>query len=393
MKRVWSFLLVAAMLFSLSITACAAAEDAGFSDVAADAWYADAVEYVRNHGLMSGTSAAVFNPNGTTSRGQIAAILYRASGSPAVSGTTAFPDIADGAYYAAASQWAAANGIITGYPDGSFGPDDPITRQQLAAILWRYAGSPSAPAGQDYADESAIAGYAATAVDWARASGVIGGKDGNRFDPSGSATRAQVAVILNRYMEMAASDPASDGTRVLVVYFSMPETSDPNNMTQEEENSVVVIDGHVLGNTQYMAQVIAETTGGDIFRIEPETPYPTDHSTLVNLAAEEQDADARPAIKDRIADFDDYDVVFVGYPIWWSDMPQILYTFFDTYDFSGKTIIPFSTHGGSSFAGTPRTIAALEPDAVMLDGLTVSRDNIQDARQEIIDWVDGLNLQ
>lgn len=194
-------------------------------------------------------------------------------------------------------------------------------------------------------------------------------------------------------MEMAASDPVPDGTRVLVAYFSMPETTDPNNMTQEEENSVVVIDGHVLGNTQYMAQVIAETTGGDIFRIEPETPYPTDHSTLVNLAAEEQDADARPAIKDRIADFDDYDVVFVGYPIWWSDMPQILYTFFDTYDFSGKTIIPFSTHGGSSFAGTPRTIAALEPDAVMLDGLTISRDNIQDARQEIIDWVDGLNFQ
>ena len=101
------------------------------------------------------------------------------------------------------------------------------------------------------------------------------------------------------------------------------------------------------------------------------------------------------ARRSRIASpiFDDYDVVFVGYPIWWSDMPQILYTFFDTYDFSGKTIIPFSTHGGSSFAGTPRTIAALEPDAVMLDGLTISRDNIQDARQEIIDWVDGLNLQ
>lgn len=384
---------MAAMLFSLSILACAAVEDIGFSDVDAGAWYVDAVEYVRDNGLMNGTGGNKFSPEMTTSRGQLAAIFYRASGSPAVSGTAAFPDVLDGAYYAAASQWAAANGIITGYPDFSFGPDDPITRQQLATILWRYAGSPSAPAGQDYADETFIADYAATAVDWARDNGIIGGKDGNRFDPNGSATRAQVAVILNRYMEMVASDPAPDDTRVLVAYFSMPETTDPNNMTQEEENSVVVIDGHVLGNTQYMAQVIAETTGGDIFRIEPETPYPTDHSTLVNLAAEEQDADARPAIKDRIADFDDYDVVFAGYPIWWSDMPQILYTFFDTYDFSGKTIIPFSTHGGSSFAGTPRTIAALEPDTVMLDGLTISRDNIQDARQKIIDWVDGLNFQ
>ena len=89
---------------------------------------------------------------------------------------------------------------------------------------------------------------------------------------------------------------------------------------------------------------------------------------------------------------DDYGVVFIGYPIWWSDMPQILYTFFDTYDFSGKTIIPFSTHGGSGFAGTPRTIQGLEPNATMLDGLTISRNNIQNARQEIIDWVNDLDI-
>ena len=89
---------------------------------------------------------------------------------------------------------------------------------------------------------------------------------------------------------------------------------------------------------------------------------------------------------------DDYDVIFVGYPIWWSDMPMIMYTFFEQYDLSGKTVIPFSTHGGSSFAGTPTTIQRLEPEAKMLDGLTISRNNIQDARQQIVDWVNGLAL-
>ena len=127
-------------------------------------------------------------------------------------------------------------------------------------------------------------------------------------------------------------------------------------MTAEEANSTVVIDGQVLGNTQYMAQVIWGTANADILRIEPAKPYPTDHATLVAQAREEQDQDTRPAIKGSVANFDRYDTVFVGYPIWWGDLLQILYTFFDTYDFSGKTVIPFSTHGGSSFAGTPATI-------------------------------------
>ena len=178
----------------------------------------------------------------------------------------------------------------------------------------------------------------------------------------------------------------------LVVYFSMPETTAPNEMTTDEDNSVVVIDGKVLGNTQYMAYVIQETTGADIFRIEPVNPYPTNHATLVDLAEDEKDANARPAIAEEIKNFAQYDLVFIGYPIWWSDMPMILYTFFEEYDFSGKTIVPFSTHGGSRFAGTPKTIQQLEPEAKMMDGLTISRDRIQNAEQEIVGWVHGLDL-
>ena len=189
-------------------------------------------------------------------------------------------------------------------------------------------------------------------------------------------------------------NPESTEGKTLVVYFSMPETTNPDNMTQEEDNSVVVIDGEVLGNTQYVAYVIQENTGADIFRIEPETPYPTDHKTLVDLAAQEQDDDARPAIKDNIKNLEQYDTVFVGYPNWWGDMPMILYSFFDTYDFSGKNIIPFNTHGGSGFSNTISTIEKLEPDAnVNKDGFTVSRNRVQDAEPDIIAWLGDLGYK
>lgn len=180
-------------------------------------------------------------------------------------------------------------------------------------------------------------------------------------------------------------------SNILVVYFSMPETTDPNNMTREEDNSVVVINGEVLGNTQYIAYVIQETTGADIFRIEPETPYPTQHDILVDQAAQEQDENARPALKAMIENLDQYDTVFIGYPNWWGDMPMILYTFFDAHDFSSKTLIPFNSHGGSGFSDTINTIEELEPDAYVIeDGYTVSRNNVQEAEPEIVSWLQAL---
>lgn len=180
-------------------------------------------------------------------------------------------------------------------------------------------------------------------------------------------------------------------TTTLVVYFSMPETTDPNNMTQEEDNSVVVIDGEVLGNTQYVAYVIQENTGADIFRIEPEIPYTTNHQDLVNLASDEKEQSARPAIKDHVDNMDKYNTIFIGYPNWWGDMPMILYTFFDEYDLSGKTVIPFNTHGGSRFSNTISTIANLEPGAeVNNNGFTVSRDNVEEAESDIVSWLEEL---
>lgn len=176
--------------------------------------------------------------------------------------------------------------------------------------------------------------------------------------------------------------------KVLVVYFSMPETDTPDNMTREEDNSVVVIDGKVLGNTQYVAQLIRNTTGADMFRIEPLKPYPTDHRTLVKLAKKEQKGNERPAIAGQVENMEAYDTVFIGYPTWWADMPMVLYTFLESYDLSGKTVIAFNTHGGSSFSNTISTIAGLQPNARVLEnGFSIFRDNVDRAEPEVAQWL------
>lgn len=387
LRRVLSCLLAVTMLLALGVTASAAE----FTDVPAGSDYAEAVQWASDNGYIYGYGDGRFGVNDNVTRAQLATIFHRAAGTPAASGTSRFSDAEAGAYYINALSWAETAGLIAGYPDGRFGVGDSVTRQQVATILWRWAGSPAASA-ENYLDENAISAYAQTAVDWSRSNGIIAARSDGRFAPTDNATRGEIVSALYNYMGKTSTPPASAGNgKILVAYFSMPETTNPNNMTTEEANSTVVIDGEVLGNTQYMAQVIQRTTNADIYRIEPQTPYPTDHTTLVDQARDEQNQDTRPAIKDSISNFDSYDTIFIGYPIWWSDLPQILYTFFDTYDFSGKTVIPFSTHGGSSFAGTPATIQRLEPNAKMLDGLTISRNNIQDAEQEIITWVNGLD--
>lgn len=180
----------------------------------------------------------------------------------------------------------------------------------------------------------------------------------------------------------------------LVVYFSMPETDPPDNMTREEDNSAVVINGKVLGNTQYVAQLIQEMTGGDIFRILPQKPYPTNHRTLVDLAKEEQNQNARPAIAGKIENLASYDTIFLGYPNWWGDMPMILYTFLEQHDLSGKTIIPFCTHGGSGFSRTIQTIQDKQPGATVIrDGYSLSRSRMERAPSGVAAWLKEIGLK
>jgi flavodoxin len=221
---------------------------------------------------------------------------------------------------------------------------------------------------------------------------------GSTAVPSASDSQAETGssqVQSNAPVSSAASETAAinSGSHILVVYFSVPETDSPDNMNEEQKLSTVVIDGKVLGNTQYFAKVIADYTGADTYRIEPETAYPTDHDTLVDQAKTEQAEGARPAIKGAIPDLSGYDTVFVGYPNWWGDMPMILYSFFDGSDLSGKTVIPFDTHGGSGLSDTVNTIRSLEPNAEVKGGLAISRNEIQDAKDKIESWVSTMGLK
>ena len=174
----------------------------------------------------------------------------------------------------------------------------------------------------------------------------------------------------------------------LVVYFSMPETTEPENMSREEELSTVVIDGEVLGNTQYVAYIIAENTGADIFRIEPVTPYPLEHSELEDIAQKEQSDNFRPEIAGTVENIGQYDTIFFGFPNWYYDMPMIMYSFLDQYELAGKTVVPFVTSGGSGFSDSINTIKDMEPDAdVVTDGLSISRNVVQDSESDIIEWL------
>lgn len=180
-----------------------------FVDVPSGSWYEDAVWYVYENGLMAGTSDTTFAPDITTSRSMIVTILYRLEGTPAVSGASGFTDVADGQYYTDAVAWAAANNIVGGYGNGLFGPDDTITREQMAAILYRYAQYKDydVTASADlsgYSDAAQVNSYALAALQWANAEGLVNGTSDTTLTPGGSATRAQVAVILMRFCENIA---------------------------------------------------------------------------------------------------------------------------------------------------------------------------------------------
>jgi hypothetical protein len=185
-----------------------------FTDVDSSAWYYDAVMFAYTHGLMNGTSTnpIAFSPNAATTRGMIVTILYRLAGSPDVSGlANPFGDVAGDKWYSDAVIWAAANGIVSGYGGGLYGPDDNITREQLAVILnnfINYAGL-TLPVLRDYADfvdDADCANFAKEAIEFFFRAMIINGKPGNEFDSKGNATRAEVATMLMRLIEAAELD-------------------------------------------------------------------------------------------------------------------------------------------------------------------------------------------
>lgn len=176
----------------------------------------------------------------------------------------------------------------------------------------------------------------------------------------------------------------SKDTKVLVAYFTVPET---DGVDASSGASRIIDNGQLYGNTEYIARIISEVTGGDLFAIKTIQTYPGGHKELVDAAKKEAEAKARPKLVSHIENLKDYDVVFVGYPNWWYDMPMPLYTFFEEYDFSGKTVIPFCTHGGSRFSQSVKTITELEKNATVIQGPSVSRDNVATAKDNVLKWL------
>ena len=177
-----------------------------FTDVSEKDWFYGDVMFVYENGLMLGTSKTLFSPHGTATRGMMATILWRMEGSPAPKGKNSFTDVEAGKWYADAITWTAENGIFAGYGKDKFGPDDPITREQLAAIFYRYAdykGYNLTVKGNldKFKDADKVTDYAKTAMQWAVGSGLMKGKSGNLLDPQGTATRAEIAAMLHRFIE------------------------------------------------------------------------------------------------------------------------------------------------------------------------------------------------
>ena len=177
-----------------------------FTDISEKDWFYGDVMFVYENGLMLGTSKTLFSPHGTAMRGMMATILWRMEGSPVPKGKNSFTDVEAGKWYADAITWTTENGIFAGYGKDKFFPDDPITREQLAAIFYRYAdykGYDLTVKGDldKFKDADKITDYAKTAMQWAVGSGLVKGKSGNLLDPQGTATRAEIAAMLHRFIE------------------------------------------------------------------------------------------------------------------------------------------------------------------------------------------------
>ena len=371
-KKLLAVMFALTMLSMLAVSACAAAGNTGFTDVDADAWYAEAVAYCQEHDLMYGTSDTAFEPESDLTRAMLVTVLYRSAGSPAVTGADNFTDTEEGAYYADAVVWASQQSIVNGYGNGLFGTNDPVTREQMTAIFWRYAGSPESSGSHSFSDADAVASYAIDAVNWADESGIIVPVSGSVFDPKSNATRAQVASALMNLDLRKQTTPTpdmADGSSILIAYFSFE------------------------GHTKQIAEDIYAQIGGDLFEITPEKPYIGTRNDLSGIASAELRENARPALATHVNNMDQYDVVFVGYPCWWSDAPMVVFTFLEEYDFSGKTIVPFTSYGtsgwGNSLASIQRSVGN---NATIVEGFSVQEDDMQDLSARVTTWLQGLGL-
>ena len=196
-------------------------------------------------------------------------------------------------------------------------------------------------------------------------------------DESQTPNSTNVQTDSSQTDDTAQAEQTEGGSNMLVAYFSLAG----------EQYGVGVVEE---GNTSIIAHMISEQTGADLFEIKPETPYPTTYQGLLDVSQQEMRDNARPEIADTVDNMDDYDTIFIGYPNWWGDMPMIVYSFLESYDLSGKTIVPFCTHGGSGLSDTESTVADIT-GGTMKDGLaipgTTAQNDRDTAKSEVTQWL------
>lgn len=203
--------------------------------------------------------------------------------------------------------------------------------------------------------------------------------DSSKEIPADNSSESQI--------DESVSDEKSE-SKILVAYFTNIQT---DNVDANASASRLYRNDELVGVTEYGAQIISEYVGGDLFFIKG-GDYPADYDSTTQVAHDEQQSDARPELENHIDNINDYDVIFVCYPTWWTDMPMAVYSFFDEYDLSGKIIVPFNTHWGYGAAQTYETIAELEPNADVREGLSVYNYDMETSESVITDWVDGLGI-
>lgn len=214
-------------------------------------------------------------------------------------------------------------------------------------------------------------------MDWARQNSYLSGVGANLFQPQGQATRAQMATILTRYHQDSET----------------PVTPEPEPEPEPEGGETLVAYFSATGNTESIAQHIQAVLNADLYEIVPEAPYTSEDLNYSNddcrANQEQNDPNARPAIDGSVEHMEDYDVVFLGYPIWWGQAPKIIYTFLESYDLDGVTIVPFCTSGSSGIGSSATNLQFLAPNANWLSGQRFSGSASQDT---VASWVEGLEL-
>lgn len=191
------------------------------------------------------------------------------------------------------------------------------------------------------------------------------------------------------------AEPAAPSSHILVAYFSRVGNTDfPEDVGASSSASVIVTgEGEIVGNLGFMAEEIASRTGGDLFLIQTVETYPASYDETLDVASDEQAGNARPELVAGVENLGQYDTVFLGFPNWWGGLPMAVYTFLEENDLSGKTVIPFTSSGGGSFARAQSTLAELLPDATLLEGLHVEDSAVTESAAAIETWLDGLALE